>query len=286
MNARVSDNRVGTIRSYLNDMLLARYDASEADQIVRRLFSDLLNFDHSRLVLDAQQPISESELLRLHFAAKRIAAGEPTQYVLGHATFMRWNFEVRPGVLIPRPETEELVDWISTHRREEQLRVLEVGVGSGCVCIALKKLHPTWQITGIDISTLALDVARKNASALNADVNLEHADVFQFTRWDEWDVIVSNPPYIHPNEKMDMAEHVIGHEPHEALFVTGDDPLLFYKHMLSACAMSQRKPKSIYFELPAQHADTLKDWIASSFACEAIIKNDMQGKPRMMYISL
>ena len=199
---------------------------------------------------------------------------------------MHWTFQVQPGVLIPRPETEELVDCISKQHQEEQLRVLDVGVGSGCVSIALKKLRPTWQITGIDISALALEVAQKNARLLNVDVNLELADIFQFTRWDEWDLIVSNPPYIHLDEKMDMAEHVIEHEPHEALFVSGDDPLLFYKHMLSACAMSQRKPKSFYFELPAQHAATLKDWVTSSFAFDATIKNDMQGKPRMMYISL
>ncbi|MFM7310208.1 MAG: peptide chain release factor N(5)-glutamine methyltransferase, partial [Flavobacteriales bacterium] len=220
------------------------------------------------------------------FAAKRIAAGEPTQYVIGHAPFMHWDFHVQPGVLIPRPETEELVSWIAERQQNEVARVLDIGVGSGCISIALKKLRPRWEVTGIDRSEAALEVARINANKLETPITLETMDVFEYSRWADWDIIVCNPPYIHADEAKDMAEHVVRHEPHEALFVSGNDPLLFYKHILKACKHQPKPERSIYFELPAQHALQLQDWIHEHIQVNSLLKNDMQDKPRMIYISL
>lgn len=286
MNSRVKDNRIATVRAYLNELIGERYDQRESDQIVRMLFSDLIQIDHSRLILEAQQPLSESQLLKLHFAAKRIAAGEPPQYVIGHTTFMGYAFQVAPGVLIPRPETEELVAWMLENHGDIPLRVLDIGAGSGCISISLKKQRPNWTIAAMDVSEAALNITRKNSETLKAPIEAMHADVFSFGSWNEWDIVVSNPPYIHPHEATSMADHVIQHEPHEALFVAGDDPLIFYKHILQSLMRIGSQRASIYFELPELHAHTLKDWINVNFEKEAQIRLDMQGKPRMMYIPL
>ena len=228
----------------------------------------------------------------------RLRQGEPVQYVVGRAEFAgRW-FSVRPSVLIPRPETEELCALIvEENRHKAQLKVLDIGTGSGCIAVTLRLDMPGSEVTAWDISDLALDVARENARRLGANITAERRDALALQPLGEqWDVIVSNPPYICNNEKKDMSRNVLDHEPHSALFVPDDEPLLFYRAItvpddepllfyraITCYAASALRPGgSLYFELNPLYADLTADMVRQEGFTQVSVIDDMYGKRRMM----
>ena len=223
----------------------------------------------------------QAELYRLFL---RLLQGEPVQYVVGRAEFGgRWFF-VRPGVLIPRPETEELCTLITSEWKEKKdANVLDIGTGSGCIAITIALDMPQSHVTAWDISQDALAVAQANARRLGADVKFERRDALALQpRGEEWDVIVSNPPYICNKEKKDMAANVLDHEPHSALFVPDDRPLLFYTAITRYAHSTLRPGGALYFELNPLYADQTADMARQTGFAEVAVINDMYGKKRMM----
>ena len=206
----------------------------------------------------------------------------PIQYIFGHTDWMGLRLRVSPATLIPRPETAELVEWIlSTCDSNAPLRIMDIGTGSGCIAIALKKKCPMWHVQGIDISSEALKVATENAK--NNDVEVEWALTDILTpnidnQISNLDVIVSNPPYICNREKADMDARVLDYEPHTALFVPDDDPLLFYRRIASL-----KSAKTLYFEINEAYGQEVCDMLKELGYTDIQLKNDIYGKARMVF---
>jgi release factor glutamine methyltransferase len=286
VNHLLADNKVSTLRSYLLSKLSERYGEREASNIVHALFDEYHGWSRAELILRAADRMGESELLRYHFALKRLMQGEPLQYVLGIGWFMGMRFQTTPAALIPRPETEELVRLIAQENSNPKPRLLDIGTGSGCIAIGLKKLIPQADITALDVSREALQLAQLNAQALQAEISFEELDILQASPQGTFDVIVSNPPYIPANEMATMAAHVTEHEPHLALFTPNNDALLFYRRIFSMSRSLLSEEGKIYFEIHEDQADALRTLTISLVKTTPEFHIDLQGKTRMMSCSL
>jgi release factor glutamine methyltransferase len=285
MNNYIRDNRVATIRHYLKVALLGLYDAREADQIVKILFQHYLGWSSTDIMVRQDQRISESEILLFHQALKKLLQGMPVQYATGSAYFLDMTLKVSPAVLIPRPETEELVRLIASDYAHQAPAILDVGTGSGCIGLGLKKQLPQAQVTLLDTSSEALDIAEYNARSLQLEVQFIHADIMHYrSEPHQWDIIVSNPPYIPLSEKKDMAPHVVQHEPHVALFVTDQQPLIFYWRILQIARIALKPGGKIYFEIHERMGESILKLCMDSGLTKVKIVKDMQGKDRMVVI--
>ncbi len=235
------------------------------------------------VLLNSERNISVVELAAYQAVINELKGGKPIQYILGEAHFYGHSFKVNPDVLIPRAETEELVDWVlQTIKNRPAGNLLDLGTGSGCIAISLKRQLAKWAITAIDYSSAALAVAGQNAIDQNVVVEFNLADILSYHTIEKFDVMVSNPPYIKEDEKEAMNADVLQHEPHGALFVSNDNPLVFYK-AIAELALRNLKPDGyLFFEineyLGLQTVAMLKD---KGFA-EVVLKKDMQGKDRMI----
>jgi len=227
---RTADNSVASVLEQYREQLSGLYGPGEIRAIVRSVFEDRLGWDAATVELARTAALSESELLKVYMPLKRIRTGEPLQYVLGHVAFHGIVLNVAPGVLIPRPETEELVDLIIRSGVSPTV-VADLGTGSGCIALALKKHFPDASLHGMDVSQEALRIARTNSVRLELDVQWSLADLAapDFALPQGVDLVVSNPPYIPRSERASLQDQVVVHEPHLALFVEDDDPLFFYR---------------------------------------------------------
>lgn len=246
--------------------LLEAYPASEVRWMVRIIFEHLKGYTPVDLVIKAQDPVSDFIAGKVSAVVNRLLAREPIQYIFGQAQFYGLKLKVTPDTLIPRPETEELVDMIVREAGERSdLRVLDIGTGSGCIAIALARNLRFPQVSAIDISPRALDVARENARDLRTRINFSCADALALTppAAPAFDIIVSNPPYIARHEQADMDHNVLDHEPHSALFVPDSDPLVFY-HSIARFALKALTPGGrIYFEINPLYAHDLSAFMQS-----------------------
>ena len=213
---------------------------------------------------------------------QKLRAHEPIQYIFGHTEWRGLDLLVTPATLIPRPETAELIDWIlDSCDKSKPLHVLDIGTGSGCIAIALKKSAPLWQVIGIDISPDALEIAHENAKRNSVEVEWTQADIlspitnYQFPILD---IIVSNPPYICHREKANMDTRVLDYEPHSALFVPDDEPLLFYRRIAA-----MKSAKSLYFEINEAYGKEVCDMLKELGYTDIQLKHDIYGKPRMVF---
>ena len=218
----------------------------------------------------------------------RLLHFEPIQYIFGHTLWCGLDLLVTPATLIPRPETAELVERINkptqTLPEGKALKVLDVGTGSGCIAIALKKAHPSWSVTGIDISPEAIAIARENARRNNVDVNFQVADIFDFNEKNpkfailnpKYDVVVSNPPYICESEKTSMRPNVLNFEPSSALFVPDSDPLKFYRRI------AELSPLFLFFEINEAYGPQLSAMLDSLGYTDIQIHKDIYGKDRII----
>lgn len=211
--------------------LSRKYPASEARWMARLIFEHLKGYSPTDMIIHGPQPVSDFMAQRVDETVSRVMADEPLQYVLGTARFYGMDFKVTPAVLIPRPETETLVDDIvDRYGHTSDMRVLDLGSGSGCIAIALARNLPFSRVEAVDISDAALAVARENADRLRAKVTFLHDDMLTLRPQPaSFDIIVSNPPYICESERSAMLPNVVDHEPHSALFVPDSDPLRFYR---------------------------------------------------------
>jgi release factor glutamine methyltransferase len=259
------------------------YNKDEASSLYYMLCEELLSIPKSKLIIAEDMDLSVDKINSLHNCLERLKKHEPIQYVLGKTLFMGINFKVNPAVLIPRPETEELVRLMLKEDLDGK-EILDIGTGSGCIAISLAKNLPNAKITALEISKDALEVAKENAKINNVDIDFVYADIFNYKSDKKYDIIVSNPPYVLELEKKNMSKNVLEYEPELALFVTDDDPLKFYKAILDFSKNSLNENRKIYFEINEKYKDEIKrltyDYGYSNIEC----KDDLFGRNR--FISL
>ena len=277
------------IRSYIvaiQSQLESAYPAKEAEALAWWIAEELSGQSRTELLFGCKdttffQNTQEIVSRLLHF--------EPIQYIFGHTLWCGLDLKLTPATLIPRPETAELVTLIADcFARMDDCKVLDIGTGSGCIALALKKLHPEWQVTGMDISAEAIAVAKENARRNKLEADFQIADIFHspFPVFHSYDIVVSNPPYICEKEKSTMRANVLHFEPSTALFVPDDDPLLFYRRIAEQFALSHsekcRKKAYLFFEINEAYSDETKQLLESAGYSDIRIYQDMYGKPRFV----
>ncbi len=284
---KIASTRISDIVKYFREQLKGIYDPGEIEVFIHLCFETFLNFDKTKLLLKLKENVSESELLRFSFAVKELKLQRPIQYILGQTDFYQLKFFVNENVLIPRPETEELVDLIiKDNKDKEQLTILDVGTGSGCIAIALKKNLPQANVVALDISEAALMLAKKNALFNGVMLSFIKQDILEeapfFSNADAYDCIVSNPPYVCFSERMEMQKNVLEHEPHLALFVPDEDPLLFYKKIGDYALKHLNQGGKLYFEVNASYGLETREMLKQKGLTNLILLNDLNNKNRIL----
>lgn len=221
------------LKYYFQEKLSPIYGQEEASSFFYWLVEDFLQIKKSNVVFHFSEEIKEVEQAKFENALERLLQHEPIQYITGATEFMGLKFQLTSDVLIPRTETEELVEWILNDfqgKSGESLKILDIGTGSGCIAISLAKYLPKVRVFALDISEKSLEVARQNAEANNVEIQFIQGNILENIKWNEtFDILVSNPPYVTPSEKKWMSDNVLKYEPHTALFAPDETPLLFYE---------------------------------------------------------
>lgn len=255
----------------------------EARATVRIILEHIYGWKPVDIAIRLDNEISDFRSRQIDDIVDRLALGEPLQYILGSARFYGLDFSVTPDVLIPRPETEEMVDAILRVNTASDLRVLDIGTGSGCVAIALARNLRFPVITAIDVSEKALKVAAANAAALRTNIRFEHADVRTYNPpADSFDIIVSNPPYVAESERDLMEARVVAHEPGLALFVPDSDPLLFYRPIAALAARALVPGGRLYLEINPRFAADVGRLVDDAGLCDVEIIRDIHGRNRFV----
>lgn len=273
-------------RHYLSE-LTPVYGHDEALAIFWLVLEHYLHIDKVKFYMNKDLLLSINDLNNFEEVLNKLKEGEPVQYITGEAEFYGLKFKVSEAVLIPRPETEELIEWILHHSRESgnmAPKVLDIGTGSGCIAISLKKQLPHANVYAIDVSADALEVARQNAVNNAVDVNFIQKDILgtiDRKNYEGYDIIVSNPPYITRDEATQMHANVLNHEPEIALFVN-NDPLLFYKAIAAYAEFHLKSNGSLFFEINQLYGKETIDMLSNKGFINNILKKDMQGKDRMI----
>lgn len=267
--------------SRIDDALGRRYDAQELETIKRALCTELLGVSALAFYTKETLPASSERDSVLESALERLAKGEPLQYVIGSTPFCGLTFRVDSRVLIPRPETAELVEWV-VQDADSKGSLLDVGTGSGCIAISLANRLPGWKVQGWDISDGALEVARENNRLNGTQVEFRKVDILNSDSDCRFDVIVSNPPYVLDSEKGQMEDTVLEFEPHLALFVSDSDPLLFYRAIAAFGHRTLNPGGKLYFEINPLKVEEMKDMLMGAGYRDVEVRNDIFGKPRMI----
>lgn len=268
------------------------YPKEEINALFFLAISHYLKVSRGAYTLHKENDISESDLVRLNALLTELKKGIPVQYVIGETVFFGLPFKVNPSVLIPRPETEELVDWVLNELQKSadenssiNLNLLDIGTGSGCIAISIKKNRPEIAVSAIDISTASLQTAQGNALLNNVNINFIEQDILH-TSIDEgsieYQVIVSNPPYITMREKADMHQNVVGYEPHQALFVSDENPLVFYEAIANFALNHLTEEGMLFFEINEHLGEETVRMLKDKNFTSIELRRDMQGKDRMI----
>ena len=259
------------------------YGHRETEAIIRLIFHHLKGWNLTDMLIHQEDELSDFIKQQIDDILKRLLAHEPIQYITGEARFHGMDMKIRPGVLIPRPETDELVDIIIGENKErEDLKVLDLCTGSGCIAIALARNLPFSKVTAIDFSDDAVTTARENGELLKVKINIVKADVFEWQPTEKYDIIVSNPPYVMDKETMTMDRNVLDYEPHEALFVRDENPLVFYDTISHIALESLNHGGRLYFEINPLTAEDLKKLIVSKGLADVQLLRDSSGKIRFL----
>lgn len=263
--------------------LLPYYDEREAQAVVRMMLEERFGLTLTDIVCGGVARLDASQQAELQGMMAKLEQGEPIQYVMGYAPFYGRHFHVEPGVLIPRPETQQLVEWAVEEIGKSAARsVLDIGTGSGCIAISIALEAPLSEVSAWDISTDALRIARDNAASLHAPVEFRQQDALHAPMEDreKWDLIISNPPYVMEKERKEMADNVLRHEPSLALFVPNDDPLRFYRAIARYGKHALRPGGTLLFEInPLLAEDMLRLLEEESYQHVQLIA-DAFGKSR------
>ncbi len=270
---------------HLLDVLKKMYDDGESAAIAHEVMEHITSLNRLQRLDRKNEPLTASQQAILEAAIKDLKQSRPLQYITGTAWFMGRSFKVNEHVLIPRPETEELVQWIVDDNKGQSLSILDIGTGSGCIPVSLKLALPDATVSSCDISVDALQVATENATGLEADVDFIQSDFLDESNWGTlgmYDVIVSNPPYIPVSEIQNMHTNVTDYEPHLALFVPNNDALLFYRKIAEFGHTHLQTGGAIYCELHKDHAVQTKELFEQEGYTNVLMIQDMHGNDRML----
>jgi release factor glutamine methyltransferase len=280
----IKDNSIQSVINYFEEKLSETFSSREIKLIARSFISKRLGWESTDFISRKEEKVSESDLLFFREKINQLLEGVPFQYALGETFFYNILLKTDNRGLIPRPETEELVDWIvNDHQNTQGIRILDIGTGSGCIPLAIKSVMPNSKMTGIDVDIDAINLSKENANALELTVDFFQHDILSRIDLDmEWDVIVSNPPYIPIREKSQMANHVLDYEPEIALFTTNENPLVFYEKIADFAAEKLSKNGSLYFEIHESNAEAVVQVLKNKNFEAITVKKDLQGKDRMV----
>lgn len=266
-------------------LIATGYERGEVTSLFRILGEAHLGMSRVEMSLNLNKELSKEELSALQEGLIRLQQHEPVQYILGETEFFGLPFKVNPDVLIPRPETEELVDWILQDLKlaeNTKPKILDIGTGSGCIAISLAKNLPQAAVSALDVSAAALETARKNAVLNGVEVNFLQNDILSMQELPEqYDIIVSNPPYVRELEKLEMKANVLENEPETALFVKDEDPLLFYDKITKLAQRALKEKGSLYFEIN-QYLASETEQLLKIAGMETELRKDFLGNFRML----
>lgn len=274
----------------LKDQFLAELSSLYASEEVNSFFVILsekfLGLTRLEMAMNSRLIISEVNAEKFKIALDRLLKNEPIQYIIGETKFYGLTFHVNKHTLIPRPETEELVEWILTDEKgriQKPITILDIGTGSGCIAISLAKNLPATKLYALDISVAALRTAKENAAFNKVDIQFEALDILKAKKLPkQYDIIVSNPPYVRNQEKKQMAANVLNHEPSLALFVNNDDPLLYYRTIINLAQSALNSHGKLYFEINEYLSNDLVEMLKTKGYGQVIVKKDIFGKDRMI----
>lgn len=283
----VNDNKVASFKAYFNQKLKQNFSERELAQLFELTFYYLKGWEKITLRINDNAALSESELLKLNNVVKRLFKNEPIQHIFNQAEFYEIPFYVNHNVLVPRQETEELVDLIIQKSANKKV-LLDIGTGSGCIPVAIGYNLPTLKLYGLDVSLEALEIAGRNAKTNDVKLNLIQQDILSLDSLssiieEEIDVIVSNPPYITEEEKKQMAENVLAYDPHLALFVSNETPLIFYNKIAKLAYQKLGIGGELYFEINEYFGHETKELVQSFGFQKVELIQDINGKDRIVY---
>ncbi len=289
---KIASNKLIDLYRYYQNELAELYSNEELLAVFEMVCEAYLTYTKQDVKNKFEENVNQSDLLKIYDACKDLKKEIPIHYILKQAYFFDSFFSVTPAVLIPRPETEELVDIIiktnKSKNEKDTLTILDIGTGSGCIPITLKKHLYNANVIAIDISNEALNVAKLNAEKLHQPILFVKQDILNTNTLAkdlnvEFDCIVSNPPYVLESEAKDMDNKVLDHEPHLALFVSNNDPIIFYKHIIDFCKTHLKTNGSLFFELNPLHDKDVKEYaIKSGIFKTTELLLDMSGKTRFL----
>ncbi|MCB0409895.1 MAG: peptide chain release factor N(5)-glutamine methyltransferase [Flavobacteriales bacterium] len=278
------DNTIKAVKDYFKSELISFYDEAEIIAMYYVLMQHYFQLSKSQLVLSDKKRLSESDLLKIIYAVKDLKKNKPLAYILGEWEFFGLPFKVNEHTLIPRPETEELVQLILDENQGE-INLLDIGAGTGCIPISLKKQMKNWKVSGLDISNEALDIAQYNAHLNDVEVTFFQYDILQNRNAHldvKLDVIVSNPPYIPEADKDQMNTNVLNYEPHLALFVANNKPLLFYDVISEFAINNLNKGGKLYFEIHEKYGKEVVDILVQKGFENVKLMKDINEKDRIV----
>lgn len=279
---KMPDNTIQAVEDYFHLQLDEIWDEREATQFFYLACYHFFKWNRVDVRMNRDHRFSESELLRFIYLVKDLKKRKPIQHIFGWAPFLDYEFNVTPDTLIPRPETEELVDWVVKFLgKDKKLSVLDVGTGSGCIAVSVKKALPNVNMTAIDYSADVLKVAKSNADKYAVDVTFKQLDFLNDTVDDQFDVIISNPPYITQEEADSVESHVLDHEPHSALFAAGD-ALIFY---IKLAELASRQKAELFVEINSTKGKEVVELFGKYGASQIDLKKDLSGRDRMVHAS-
>ncbi len=284
---------VNEVVELFRESLKRIYKEGELTQIIYLVFEQVNSFSKIDLILKRSELITVEEEEKFKSILSELEKHKPVQYVLGYAWFYGMSIKVNENVLIPRQETEELIDWIIKETRDEGrgtgevLNILDVCTGSGCIAISLKKNLTKAKVTALDISEQALDVARENSQTHDTEIQFVETDILQqktspFTLHHSFNIIVSNPPYVLESEKQQMKKKELDYEPHLAFFVKDQDPLLFYKSISEFAQFYLSAGGRLYFEINEMKGNEIVELLTRQGFSDVCLKKDLNGKDRMV----
>ncbi|MAQ62110.1 MAG: protein-(glutamine-N5) methyltransferase, release factor-specific [Flavobacteriales bacterium] len=275
-------------RIYFRKILSEFYSNREIDTFFKILIDFYFDWKATFIGLNPNYVLDSNQLKKLKFALAELELGKPIQYVTNQAFFLNNDFYVNDSVLIPRPETEELVKWVLDDINEYKItspHLMDIGTGSGCIAISLAKANREIKLTAIDLSKEALIIAKKNASKHKVKIDFVQEDIQSLSHINRtFDIIVSNPPYIHPDEKKDILPNVLNHEPHMAVFTPNNDPIYFYRLIINFASKVLKSLGGLYLEINPKFLELLKSNFSSRNFSEVEVRNDIFGKPRMLKV--
>ena len=276
------------LKKYFVKQLSANYSPQECEQIFFMILEDVFLFSRINYSLEKQNLVEGAREKKIKFILQELITNKPIQHILGYGYFFERRFKVSKDVLIPRQETEELVDLILKNHKNQKFKVLDIGTGTGCIPITLKLENLLLNISSLDVSLDALSVAKQNAEDLGANVNFHQLDILDSEQWNVFkdnslDIIVSNPPYVRYIERTKMHKNVVDFDPELALYVDDENPLVFYEKIAEFASVKLRQGGSLYFEINEDFGNEVMNIMKKRNFSMLTLVQDMQEKPRFVY---